>query len=141
MEGSRTTGTGNTVPAVQLALSGDFPLPISHQIPAISARPSRIRGTSACSFLAIGDRLAQLVGAPMAGGRTRRRPVVDGKIFNSRGVHVAIVLGLAIFDLKGKKLYDLKGVNITGELVGHLTDAQSTKRHLDKSTDMLFPEG
>jgi hypothetical protein len=46
----RTTGTGNTVPAVQLALRGDFPLPISHQIPAISARPSRIRGTSACSF-------------------------------------------------------------------------------------------
>jgi hypothetical protein len=70
---------------------------------------------------------------------------VDGKIFNSRGVHVAIVFGPAIFDLKGKKLYDLKGVNIyklSGELVGHLTDAQSTKRHfLDKSTDKLFPEG
>ena len=69
---------------------------------------------------------------------------MDGEIFDSRGVHVAIVLGSAIFDLKGKKLYDLKGVNIyklTGELVGHLTDAQSTKRHLDKSTDRLFPKG
>jgi hypothetical protein len=69
---------------------------------------------------------------------------VDGKIFNSRGVHVAIVLGPTIFDLKGKKLYDLRGVNIyklSGELVGHLRDAQSTKRHLDKSTDKLFPEG
>jgi hypothetical protein len=54
---------------------------------------------------------------------------VDGKVFNSRGVHVAIILGPAIFDLKGRKLYDLKGVNIyklSGELVGHLTDAQST---------------
>lgn len=69
---------------------------------------------------------------------------MDGKIFNSRGVHVAIVLGPAIFDLTGKKLYDLKGFNIyklSGELVGHLPDTQSTKRHLDKSTDKLFPEG
>jgi hypothetical protein len=69
---------------------------------------------------------------------------VDGKIFNSRGVHVAVVLGPAIFDLKGKKLYDLKGANIyklSGELVGHLPDAQSTKRRLDKSADKLFPEG
>jgi hypothetical protein len=69
---------------------------------------------------------------------------VDGKIFNSRGVHVAIVLGPTIFDLRGKKLYDLRCVNIyklSGELVGHLTDAPSSKRHLDKSTDKLFPEG
>jgi hypothetical protein len=67
---------------------------------------------------------------------------VDGKIFNSRGVHVAIVLGPSIFDLKGRKIYDLRGVKIyklSGELVGHLTDAQSTKRYLDKSTDKLFP--
>jgi hypothetical protein len=35
---------------------------------------------------------------------------VDGKIFNSRGVLVAIVLGPVIFDLKGKKLYDIRGV-------------------------------
>jgi hypothetical protein len=70
--------------------------------------------------------------------------VVDGKIFNSRGVRVAIVLGPAIFDLKGQKIYDLRGVNIyklSGELVGHLPDARSTKKHLDKSTDKLFPEG
>ena len=69
---------------------------------------------------------------------------MDGKIFNSRGVQVAIVLGPTIFDLKGKKLYDLRGVNIyklSGELVGHLTDAHSSKRRLDKSTDKLFPEG
>jgi hypothetical protein len=69
---------------------------------------------------------------------------VDGKIFNSRGIRVATVLGPAIFDLKGQKIYDLRGVNIyklSGELVGHLPDAQSTKRHLDKSTDRLFPEG
>ena len=68
---------------------------------------------------------------------------MDGKIFNSRGVHVAIVLGPAIFDLKGQKIYDLRGVNIyklSGELVGHLTGPQN-KRHLDKSTDKLFPEG
>jgi hypothetical protein len=69
---------------------------------------------------------------------------VDGKIFNSRGTPVAIVLGPSIFDLKGQKIYDLIGVNIyklSGELVGHLADAQSAKRHLDKSTDKLFPEG
>jgi hypothetical protein len=69
---------------------------------------------------------------------------VDGKIFNSRGIRVATVLGPAIFDLNGQKIYDLRGVNIyklSGELVGHLPDAQSTKRHLDKSTDKLFPEG
>jgi hypothetical protein len=95
------------------------------------------------NYLAIGDRRAQLIGASRV-GPTQRRPAVDGKIFNSRGVHIAIVLGPAIFDLKRKKLYDLKGVNVyklSGELVGHLPDAQSTKRHLDKSTDKLFLEG
>ena len=68
---------------------------------------------------------------------------MDGKIFNSRGVHIAIVIGPAIFDLTGKRLYDLKGVNIyklSGELVGHLPDAQNTTRHLSKSTDKLFAE-
>ena len=66
---------------------------------------------------------------------------MDGKLFNSRGVHVAMVIGPVIFDLMGKKLYDLKGANIyklSGELVGHLPDAQNTKRHLSKSTDKLF---
>jgi hypothetical protein len=69
---------------------------------------------------------------------------VDGKIFNSRGVHVAIVLGPAIFDLKGQKIYDLRGVNIyklSGELVGHLATAGSGVKHLDKATDKLFPSG
>src|SRR5450631_4002590 len=50
-----------------------------------------------------------------------RRPVMNGKIFNSKGIHVGTVTGAAIFDLKGQKLYDLKGVNIdrmSGELVG-----------------------
>ncbi len=67
---------------------------------------------------------------------------MDGNIFNSRGTLVAIVVGPAIFDPKGKKLYDLKGSNIyklSGELVGHLPDP-SPKRHLDKTTDKLFPE-
>jgi hypothetical protein len=67
---------------------------------------------------------------------------VDGNIFNSSGIHVAIVRGPAILDLKGKKLYDLKGINIyklSGELVGHLANAQAADKHLDKATDKLFP--
>ncbi len=66
---------------------------------------------------------------------------MDGKLFSSRGIHVAVVLGPAIFDLKGKKLYDLKGVNLyrlSGDLVGHLASAQGANRHLEKSTDRLF---
>jgi len=38
---------------------------------------------------------------------------MDGKIFNSRGICVAIVCGPAIFDLKGNKLYDLKASTFT----------------------------
>lgn len=67
---------------------------------------------------------------------------MDGKIFNSRGVHVAIVRGPAIFDLKGNKLYELKGINtykLSGELVGHLATAPGADKHLDKATDRLFP--
>jgi hypothetical protein len=59
------------------------------------------------------------------------RSLVNGKIFNSEGIHVAVVHGHEIFDLTGKKLYDLKGVNIyrlTGELVGHLSDARGSER-------------
>ena len=78
----------------------------------------------------------------MLRGTSIGRLVVDGKIFNSRGVHVAIVLGPAIFDLKGEKLYDLKGTNVyklSGELVGHLpADARSSERRLDKAADKLF---
>jgi hypothetical protein len=39
---------------------------------------------------------------------------VDGNIFNSNSVHVGQVIGREVFDLKGKKLYDLRGVNLTG---------------------------
>ena len=66
---------------------------------------------------------------------------MDGNIFNSRGDQVGAVVGPAIFDLSGRKLYNLKGVNIyklTGELLGHLPDGQSIEKHLDKSTDRLF---
>jgi len=34
---------------------------------------------------------------------------VNGNIFNSKGVHVGVVTGDAVFGLKGQKLYDLKG--------------------------------
>jgi len=36
---------------------------------------------------------------------------VSGNIFNSKGVHVASLVGPEIFNLSGKKLYDLRGVN------------------------------
>ena len=67
---------------------------------------------------------------------------MNGKIFNSQGIHVGTETGAAILDLKGQKLYDLKGVNIyrmSGELVGHLNDAEGTEKRLDRSTDRLFP--
>jgi hypothetical protein len=39
---------------------------------------------------------------------------VDGNIFNSKGVHVGVVVGGEVFGLKGQKLklYDLKGSSI-----------------------------
>jgi hypothetical protein len=45
---------------------------------------------------------------------------VDGTIFNSRGVRVAMVVGPSIFDPRGQKLYDLKGTNVY-KLSGELT--------------------
>jgi sporulation protein YlmC with PRC-barrel domain len=69
---------------------------------------------------------------------------VNGNIFNSKGVHVGVVMGDAVFDLKGQKRYDLKGSNIyklNGDLVGHLSDAPGKEKRLDKTTDKLFPEG
>ncbi len=54
---------------------------------------------------------------------------MDGNIFNSRGVHVGVVVGDEVFGLKGQKLYDLKGSNIyklNGDLVGHLSDARGS---------------
>ena len=50
---------------------------------------------------------------------------MNGKIFNSQGIHVGVVVGGEVFGLKGQKLYDLKGSNIyklNGDLVGHLSD-------------------
>lgn len=67
---------------------------------------------------------------------------MSGNIFNSRGIHVAVVVGAEIYDLSGKKLYDLKGPNIyrpSGELVGHLNDARGSDKRLARSTDRLFP--
>jgi len=67
---------------------------------------------------------------------------MNGKIFNSQGIHVGVVRGDEVFGLKGQKLYDLKGSNIyklNGDLVGHLSDARGAKKHLDKATDKLFP--
>ena len=67
---------------------------------------------------------------------------MDGNIFNSEGIHVGVVLGPNIFDLRGKKLYTLKGANIyrpSGELLGHFSDARGAEKRLDRSTDRLFP--
>ena len=67
---------------------------------------------------------------------------MSGNILNSNGVHVAVVNNGGVFDLDGRKLYDLKGINIyrlSGELVGHLNNGQGTKKRLDRSTDKLFP--
>jgi hypothetical protein len=67
---------------------------------------------------------------------------MDGNIFNSQGVHVAVVVGSSIFNLRGQKLFDLKGAKIyklSGELVGHLATAFGADKHLDKATDKLFP--
>ncbi len=99
-------------------------------------------------FQEIGRFRAQIVSLQGASSRTATKGEeetgipMDGNIFNSQGVHVAIVRGPAIFDLKGKKLYDLRGINIyklSGELVGHLANAHSADKHLDKATDKLFP--
>jgi hypothetical protein len=38
---------------------------------------------------------------------------VNGNIFNSKGTRVGVVIGPAIFELCGNKLYDLKGTNIS----------------------------
>jgi sporulation protein YlmC with PRC-barrel domain len=67
---------------------------------------------------------------------------MNGNIFNSKGVHVGVVRDDTVFGLKGQKLYDLKGSNIyklNGDLIGHLPDARSKEKRLDKTTDKLFP--
>ena len=67
---------------------------------------------------------------------------MNGKIFNSQGIHVGVVVGDEVFGLKGQKLYDLKGSNIyklNGDLVGHLSDVRGAEKRLDKATDKLCP--
>jgi hypothetical protein len=78
----------------------------------------------------------------LGSGRRENRDFLDGNIFNSQGVKVAIVSGPAIFSLKAEKLYGLRGVQIyklSGELVGHLANGNASDRRLDKATDKLFP--
>jgi coproporphyrinogen III oxidase len=75
-------------------------------------------------------------------GRGSWRSIVAGNIFNSQGIHVAVVVGTEIFDLMGRKLYNLKGSNIyrpSGELVGHMNDTRGPDKRLAHSTDRLFP--
>jgi hypothetical protein len=75
-----------------------------------------------------------------AGAAIERSFIVN--IINSRGIHVGEVRGGAIFDLGGRKLYALKGINIyrlSGELVGHLPHTPETEKRLDRSADRLFP--
>jgi hypothetical protein len=67
---------------------------------------------------------------------------VSAYIFNSDGIQVGVVRGPDMFDLTGKKLYILKGVNIyrpSGGLVGHLSGAKGSEKRLDRCTDRLFP--
>jgi hypothetical protein len=67
---------------------------------------------------------------------------VNCNIFNSKGIHVAMVTGDAVFGLQGQKLCDLKGSNVyklNGDLVGHLPDTRDAAKRLDKATDKLFP--
>jgi hypothetical protein len=47
---------------------------------------------------------------------------MSGNIINSKGTSVGKIVGSAIFDLRGQKLYAVRGINIyklSGELVGH----------------------
>jgi hypothetical protein len=71
-----------------------------------------------------------------------RRIRVKQDVYNSKGVHVGLVIGPAIFDLSGKMLYELKGTKIyrvSGELIGHLYDTSvSEGLRLDKAADRLF---
>jgi hypothetical protein len=66
---------------------------------------------------------------------------MDGKIVNSRGVHVADFKGSIVYGLGGEPMFSLKGRNIyrlSGELVGHLLNGSGSIRRLDKRNDQLF---
>jgi hypothetical protein len=59
-----------------------------------------------------------------------RRSVVNGNIFDSKGVHVGVVMGDAVFGLKGQKLYGLMGSNIY-KLNGDLVQRFRSSNHID----------
>ncbi len=66
---------------------------------------------------------------------------MSGNIINSKGTSVGKIIGSAIFDLHGQKLYAVRGINIyklSGELVGHLSDANTAGARLNKLADKLF---
>ena len=66
---------------------------------------------------------------------------MTGNIINSKGTSVGMIVGSAIFDLRGHKLHVLRGVNIykpSGELVRHLSDAHSGGARLNRLADKLF---
>jgi proteasome assembly chaperone (PAC2) family protein len=66
---------------------------------------------------------------------------VSGNIINSKGTSVGKIIGSAIFDLHGQKLYVVRGINIyklSGELVGHFSDANAAGVRLNKLADKLF---
>jgi hypothetical protein len=60
----------------------------------------------------------------------------------SSAENVAMLTGHKVFSLKGQKLCDLRGASIyklSGDLVGHLSDARDIEKRLGKATDRLFP--
>ena len=66
---------------------------------------------------------------------------MGGNIINSKGTSVGKIIGSAIFDLHGQKLYAVRGINIyklSGELVGHLSDARTAGARLNRLADKLF---
>jgi hypothetical protein len=88
------------------------------------------------------SRYRRPMSAAFAPGPLHRRSIVNGNILNSEGVRVAVVTGHEVYSLRGQKLYILRGGNLyklNGDLVGHLADAGGAEKHLDKSTDRLFP--
>jgi hypothetical protein len=65
---------------------------------------------------------------------------VNGNIFNSKGVHVGVVRGDAIFGLRGQKLYDLKGSNIyklNGDLDDRFRETGIDEASVDGTGSML----
>jgi hypothetical protein len=131
-----TFSSGTNHRAYPLAEEAPDPAPLTRLLPPVTAWDAAHQ-IAIC--LAIATQQAQRLLRGL-----ERRSVVNGNIFNSKGVHVGMVTDDAVFGLKGQKLYDLKGSNIyklNGDLVGHLPDARGENKRLDKATDKLFPEG